>query len=195
MESATSAKTETYAQLRARQQKETDDFPMFFAFSNKQFAEGMKKFSLSPDDTDKIYKLGGTGGYYLRTDAEQLYAMFERHDQELNAAMKDTDFAAGAFRYELNNHEYCVTYDSADALAALGLTDEDLANDKNLSAAFNKAEKQYWSDYKALERSKKEPQASMLGKIAKNQKKVDAYKEANPPANSKDRKKSTETRD
>ena len=185
--------TETYAQLRARQQKETDDFPMFFAFSNEQFAEGMRKFGLSPDDTGKIYKLGNTGGFYLRTDAEQLHAMFERHGQELTVAMKDKDFAVGAFRYQLNNHEYCITYDSSDALAALGLTDEDLTNNKTLNAAFNKAEKQYWSDYKAMERKQKQPQqSSLLDKVAKNQKKVDAYKEANPPDNSKDRKKSTD---
>jgi hypothetical protein len=187
-----STKPETYAQLRARQQKETDDFPMFFAFSNKQFAEGMQKFGLSPDDTDKIYKLGNTGGYYLRTDAEQLHAMFDRHGQELATAMKDAAFAAEAFRYELNNHEYCITHDSTDTLAALGLTEEDLANDKALNSAFGKAKNQYWSDYEAWERDKKKPQASLLDKVAKNQKKVDAYKEANPPDNGKGCKKSTD---
>jgi hypothetical protein len=42
---------------------------MFFALSKEQFAEGMSKFGLTPDDKDKIYKLGNTGGFYLRTDA------------------------------------------------------------------------------------------------------------------------------
>ena len=86
----------------------------------------MQKFGLTLHDTDKIYKLGDTGGYYLQTDAERLHSMFDRNEQEMEAAMKNKDFAVGAFRYELNNHEYCVTNDISDALGALGLTEADL---------------------------------------------------------------------
>jgi hypothetical protein len=74
----------------------------------------------------------------------------------------------------------------------LGLTDDDLANNKTLNAAFSKAEKQYWSDYGERDKRLKQPQASMLDKIAKNRQKVDAYKESNPPGNGKDRGKSGE---
>lgn len=78
---------------------------MFFAFSKAQFVEGKKQFGLTPDDKDKIYKLGNTGGFYLRTDGKRLNEMFERHEQELKTAMKDKSFAVVAVRYELNNHE------------------------------------------------------------------------------------------
>lgn len=190
-------KPETYPKLHARQQKEVNDFPMFFAFSNQQFAEGMKELGLTPDDTNKIYKLGNTGGYYLRTDAERLHSMFDRHAQELEAAMKDADFAVGAFKYQLNNHEYCVTHDSSDALGALGLTDADVEGSKTLKSALSKAVKQYWSDYEAMEKRQKkppkEPPKDLLGRVAGKQKKVDAYKELTPPSQGQERKKSAET--
>jgi hypothetical protein len=160
-------KPETYPELRARHQREVNEFPMFFAFSKDQFAEGMRKFGLTPDDTDKIYKLGNTGGFYLRTDGKRLHDMLEQHTQELEAAMKDKFFAVGAFRYELNNHEYCVTHDNTDALSALGLTDADLEGNKTLKSAFGTAVKQYWSDYNAWERRQKDPKKDLLGRVGK----------------------------
>jgi hypothetical protein len=186
-------KKETYPQLRARQQKETDEFPMFFAFSEEQFAEGMRRFGLFPGDTGEILKLGNSGGYILKTDSERLSVMFDRHGQELTEAMKDMDFAAGAFRYQLNNHEYCITHDRSDTLTALGLTDADLTKNKTLNEAFGKAEKQYWSDYGVWERGQSQPRANLLDKVRSNQIKVAAYKEANPPDKSKNRGKSGET--
>ena len=62
--------------MKNKHQKEVNEFPFFFAFSNNQFDEGMRKFGLDPKDTDKIYKLGSTGGFYLRTDADKLHEMF-----------------------------------------------------------------------------------------------------------------------
>ena len=43
-----------YLELKQRQQKEVNDFPFGFAFSNQQFKEMMEKFGLSENDTDKI---------------------------------------------------------------------------------------------------------------------------------------------
>jgi|WetSurMetagenome_2_1015567.scaffolds.fasta_scaffold913689_1 hypothetical protein len=51
----------TYLELRDKQQKEVNSFPMFFAFDNKQFNESMEKLGLGPTDTDKIYRFGDTG--------------------------------------------------------------------------------------------------------------------------------------
>jgi hypothetical protein len=149
---------ETYAAQRARHQSDVDNFPMFFAFNNKQFAEGMAKFGLTPDDTDKIYSLGMASGYYLKTDAEKLHEMFDRHAEELESAMKDPDFAKSAFRWELNNHEYCITHDISDTLDSLGLTEEEVANSEILKTALINAKKQYWEDYEAHEKRQNENQ-------------------------------------
>lgn len=45
---------ETYIEMRQRQQKEVNDFPCFFAFSDEQFNKGMENLGLKPDDTVAI---------------------------------------------------------------------------------------------------------------------------------------------
>jgi len=131
-----------YTQLKNKHQEEVDNFPMFFAFSNQQFEEGMKKLGLDPSETDKLYKLGGTGGFYRKTDAEALHGMFNRHDKEMKQAMEtDDQFIYDAFDYELGNHEYIVTYSVTDTLRALGLTMEEVNNNPRLLSALKKARK------------------------------------------------------
>jgi len=114
-----------YAELRAQQQKEIDEFPFMWAFSQKQFEEGMIRLGLSPSDTDKIYSIGA-GGYIRKTDSAALHEMMERHAAEMQAAV-DADktgegFVYDMFRYELDNHEYSYTRDLDPTLDALGLT-------------------------------------------------------------------------
>jgi len=131
-----------YKELKNKHQEELNNFPMFFAFSNQQFEEGMRKLNLDPSDTDKIYKLGGTGGFYRKTDAVTLHEMFNRHNQEMKEAMESDDqFIFDMFNYELGNHEYIVTYSVDDTLRAIGLTEEEVNNNPRLLSALKKAKK------------------------------------------------------
>jgi hypothetical protein len=70
----------------------------------------MEARGLTEDDTDKIYRLGDTGGYYLRSDSPIIRAYFkkDKDDKSLADLMKDHDFAVSAFRYEMDNHEYAI---------------------------------------------------------------------------------------
>ena len=53
---------ESYRELRDRQQKEFNELPLGFSFSDKQFDEMMKKWGLDPEkDLDKIYRIPGGG--------------------------------------------------------------------------------------------------------------------------------------
>lgn len=135
-----------YLELKDKHQKELNDFPFFFAFSDKQFAEGMAKFGLSENDTDKIYKLGDTGGFYLRKDAPRLHEMFTRHEAERVEAMKDDEYLYLGLLYELANHEFIITYDPEPALDALGLTLEDL-EDERIARIYKKAKTDYLKNY------------------------------------------------
>lgn len=125
-----------YSELRERQQKEVEDFPMFFAFSEKQFEEGMKSLGLKPGDTKKIYKLGNTGGFYRKSDSQALRDMFERHRKELEDAIAADETGEGfifdMFNYELANHEYGYTGNPDDTLDALGMTMEEINADSRL---------------------------------------------------------------
>lgn len=120
MTNETTTAPETYRELRARHQREFNDFPFFAAFNQEQFEEGMRKLGVT--DTADLYKMGNLGCFYRKTDSARLREMLDRQTREMDAAMRNEDFAVSAFLEELANHEFCITRDPTDALAALGYT-------------------------------------------------------------------------
>lgn len=145
-------KTNDYLEMTARHQKEWNNFPMFFAFNDKQFAEGMKKLGLNPKDTKKIYRLSDTGGYYRKSDAAALREMIDRQNREMEEAIaSDTDgtgFAFDMFYYELSNHEYCITYDISETLNALGYESiNEVKKNEQLFKALENARARYLEEY------------------------------------------------
>lgn len=134
----------TYKDLKDKHQNEFNAFPMFFAFNDMQFDEGMEKLGLDREDTDQIYSLG-MGGYYRKTDAEAFKEMLERHAQEMNGAIETdetgTGFVLDMFKYELANHEYGYTCNVTDTLEALGYTMEGIEAKPNLKHGLKEARK------------------------------------------------------
>lgn len=132
-----------YQELREKQQAELNAFPMFFAFNQKQFEEGMKNLGLKPTDTKKIYKIGNTGGFYRKSDAPAFREMFMRHTKEREDAIAadptGDGFIFDMFDYELANHEYNYTHDPEPTLDALGLTMEQVRAEPRLFHGWKKA--------------------------------------------------------
>ena len=128
-----------YLTLKEKHQKEVNDFPFFFAFSNEQFEEGIKSFGLQPKETDKIYKFGNTGGFYKREDSNKLNEMFERHEKEVEKARKDYEYLVQMFKYELANHEYNYTRDIVPTIQALGLSVSEVKKNRKLLKALTEA--------------------------------------------------------
>lgn len=131
-----------YLTLKQKQQEEANNFPMVFAFDNRQFEEAMAKLGLTAGDTDKIYSIGG-GGFIRKTDSAPFEEMFERHAAEMQEAV-DADatgegFIFQMFDYELANHEYGYTGDIEPTLNALDLTMDDVKADKRLLHGLAKA--------------------------------------------------------
>lgn len=129
-----------YSKLKNKHQKEIDAFPLGFAFNESQFNEMMVNWGLTPEDTDKIYSIGG-GGYIRKCDSEALSELLERHAAERKAAMAENkdDYLYHMFSYELANHEYGYTYDVTDTLEALDLTMEEIKADERMYKAFKRA--------------------------------------------------------
>ena len=121
---------EKYTDMRDRHQQDWNSFPMFYAFSNAQFDEGMKKIGLDPSDTDKIYRFGSLGGFYRKEEGPRLKEMINKHHEELETAFEDDNFLFDAINYELGNHEFIITYDPRDALESLGLTERAEKDDR-----------------------------------------------------------------
>ena len=136
-----------YAEMKERHQKRVDSLPIKFAFGMKQFREMMESWGLTENDTDKIYKMGNTGGFYLRTDSKLIFNTLEENEIEMQAAIRnDVDgsgFIRDMFRYELANHEYCITYDLEPTLDALGLTEDDVNASPALRNGLKLAKKDY----------------------------------------------------
>jgi len=132
-----------YRAMKDRHQKEFNAFPIFFAFGDAQFNAAMKAWGLDPNDTDQIYSLGSTGGYYRRSDAPAFHAMTARHDEEFaNAISADktgNGFIYDMFMYELGNHEYSYTGEINATLDALDLTAEDFEKNPALRHGLEKA--------------------------------------------------------
>ena len=117
---------ETYIELKRKHAEELNSFEgIFFAFSNEQFKEGMEKIGLKAEDTKAIYSLGA-GGYIRKERSKDFSDMFKRHAEERKTRKKEEKYLFDSLVYELKNHEYCITLDTADALNALGYNKEDI---------------------------------------------------------------------
>ena len=131
-----------YKELKNKQEKEINNFPLMFAFSKEQFKKGMEKLGLNESDTDKILSIGA-GGYMRKTDEKAFDDMIAKHDSKrkeaINNDLDSTGFILDMFHYELNNHEYGYTWDTSDTLDALGYTREEIKADPKLLKGLNLA--------------------------------------------------------
>lgn len=108
-----------YTDIKKQQQNEIDNFPMFFAFNNKQFDEGMQKLGVA--DKNELCSTP-YGGFIRKKDKDNLRALLLRQREERESRLKDREFLIDALVYELNNHEFCYTQDPENALEALGIS-------------------------------------------------------------------------
>ena len=139
-----------YLELKTKQHKETDAFPIGVCFSYKQFEDMMAKWNLTVNDTDKICSVGG-GCYIRKSDKDAFLNMFKRFEKEkkdaINKDKTGDGFIYDMFIYELANHEYCITYDTAETFDALGITQEEIDKDSRLSHGLKKAIKNYLRNF------------------------------------------------
>lgn len=104
----------TYTEYKQQRQAEFNALPIFYAFSNDQLQEGMKKrwreagrkgrCPLVKNAKKWIWAFGG-GGYYFKFDAEEIRSFVTEPDPIVEL-LKDPEFAYSAFYYEMGNHEY-----------------------------------------------------------------------------------------
>ncbi len=136
---------EGYRELRERQQQEMNDFPLGFAFDDKQFEEMMAKWGLDAKKDSDLTQVRHlfAGAYILKKNIPAYKDMLERHSRELTAAIEEDaageNFICEMFLCELKNHEYGYTRDTSDTLEALGYTAADIAENPRLKRGIEKA--------------------------------------------------------
>ena len=130
-------KRQEYLDLQRRHQKEFEDFPIAYAFNDKQLQEALEKLGATKEECVTVF---GHGDIVKRENAKPLIAMLERQSEEMLQKIKDDpEFAEAAFLYEMDNHEYAINWDGdADVLACFGLT-FDKINKWGLQMAWTRA--------------------------------------------------------
>lgn len=103
-----------YIEYKEKNRKQFHSLPIFFAFSREQFKKAMEERGLTENDTDKIYRLSDTGGFYLKSDAEKIHSFFNQPDNLSELMESEKGFAYSAFYYELGDHEYHINQYQGD---------------------------------------------------------------------------------
>lgn len=132
-----------YVVLKDKQQKEFDNFPLHWAFGDKQYKELLEKLNLTEEQAKKELVSGPAGCLLLKSDVPRFEEMLKSHTKELQEAIKnDTNgigFIKDMFCSELYNHEYLYTRDLTQTLMSLGLDEKDFEKNPTLSKGLKMA--------------------------------------------------------
>lgn len=116
---------------------------MFYAFSKRQFDEGMKKLLLDPEGDAERIRRTPAGGFILADKVDSWTELIEAFVKEIRseAAADQTGegFIYDMFYSELANHEYGYTGRIEDALDALPFYLDEIRADIALPHGLKKA--------------------------------------------------------
>lgn len=134
-------KRQEYLDLKKRHQKEFEEFPIAYAFNDKQLEEALEKLGATKEECVTVF---GHGDIVKRTDVKALLALLDSQDEEMKQRLKDDpDFAEAAFLYEMDNHEYSINWSGdEDVLACFNLT-FDKINKWGLQTAYRRARERH----------------------------------------------------
>lgn len=104
-------KRQEYLDFKKQQEKEFAEFPIAYAFNEKQLEEALEKLGATKKEVMTVF---GHGDVVKKEDVKALVALLERHTKEMKKKLiDDPEFAEAAFLYEMDNHEYAINW-SAD---------------------------------------------------------------------------------
>ena len=135
-------KRDEYLELKKQHEKELSEFPIAYAFNDKQLEEALEKLGTTKEECVTVF---GHGDIVKRENAKPFVKMLERHTQEIKQKLiDDVEFAEAAFLYEMDNHEYAINWTADDdTLAALGI-DFEFIRKHGLQLAYDKARDQHF---------------------------------------------------
>ena len=104
-------KRQEYLDLKKKHEKEVSEFPIAYAFNEKQLEEALEKLGATKEECVSVF---GHGDIVKRENAKSFVEMLERQTEEIKQKLiDDIEFAEAAFLYEMDNHEYAINW-SAD---------------------------------------------------------------------------------
>lgn len=135
-------KRQEYLVLKKRHEKEFEEFPIAYAFNDKQLEEALAKLNATKEEVVTVF---GHGDIVKRENVKALIALLERHEQELHQRLKDdVEFAEAAFLEEMDNHEYAINWSAdEDTLAAFNI-DFEFIRKHGLQMAYDSARNKHF---------------------------------------------------
>ena len=128
-----------YCEMMDRQQKEFNNFPNGAAFSDEQLELVEQKLGVDKKDLVCV----GYGMFIRKSDLNAFKQMMANFKKEFEQAIKDDETGYGfiydMFKYELENHEYCITGDIEETLDCLGFTVDEVFDNSKLAYGLAKA--------------------------------------------------------
>ena len=131
-----------YEEFKKYCSSKLDAFPIMFAFSKEQFELGLKELGVSKEE---VFSLGN-GGFIRNSDKKDFFDLLYNFDEKLEENLKDDEFILHMFKYELSNHEYCISYNDEEVIKACGLDLDRFNSDENLRKLYEEAKKSYMDE-------------------------------------------------
>lgn len=134
----------TYKAMIDRHQSIVNALPLAFAFSEKQYKRKLAEWNITEEEARAGAVVGiGAGGFIRSTDKQLVADTFEQIQEEKRAAIAADQTGDGfiyeMFLYELQNHEFIITQDTSETLAALEITEKELNASQALRHGLSKA--------------------------------------------------------
>lgn len=130
-----------YIAFKETLQKKINEFPILFAFNEEQLEKGKQKLGVK--ENNELISIGN-GGFIRKVDKTAFINLSKDSTKELEEFLSEEDHLFDAFKYELSNHEYCISNDHDSALEALGLSFEELTEEQK--KILKRAKRKYLSN-------------------------------------------------
>ena len=134
----------TYRELRTKQRKEINKFPLEAAFTQQKFEDMMKKWGLTTgkEDCKKILSLG-YGCYIRKSDEAEYDRLTAEHKQERIKFLATDEGLKDALQYEFENQECGYTWNFEDGIKALGFNVKKFLANKHKAKVYEEAKQEY----------------------------------------------------
>ena len=134
-------KRQEYLDFKKRQQKEFEEFPIAYAFNDKQLEEALEKLGATKEECVSVF---GHGDIVKKENVNPLIALLGRHTRELRDKLReDKEFAEAAFLYEMDNHEYAINWSADEDVLDCFSLDWNMLRDFGLEDAYRRARNQH----------------------------------------------------
>lgn len=131
---------EAYLKLQEKHRKEIEEFPIAYAFDEKQLEEALTKLGAKREECVSMI---GHGDVMKKVDAPRFLDMLKRQNVEVKELLKNEKDAEEAFLYEMDNHEYAINWSGdEDVLACFGINEDEL-DEMGLRAAYIRARRKH----------------------------------------------------